>query len=175
MRTNTQLFFKINNLAGRGGFLDKFSKIGAKQAVILAVIYYVSADVATRYPSERQMFWPLAFFGAFWALGWVLNMFIGMIIKKPRPYVTFPQAKTFFKPLLDWKTFPSDHAMTVFLLFFMALIFSLPFAWVALVLALWICWGRIYCGVHYPLDMLGGATMAFFCASLAYLILHNVF
>ncbi|MCX6780452.1 MAG: phosphatase PAP2 family protein [Candidatus Magasanikbacteria bacterium] len=57
------------------------------------------------------------------------------------------------------------------MIFLMALIFGFPTAWGLLPLVLWVCWGRVYSGVHYPGDILGGATLAAFVSVLTCAVL----
>ncbi|MFA5061772.1 MAG: phosphatase PAP2 family protein [Patescibacteria group bacterium] len=172
---NTKLFFKINNLVGKNRYFDAFSKAGAEWVIVTMIGWYVAADFLYNLPSKRLTFWPIAFLGLAWSIGWLINLFIGMLVREPRPHVIYPQAKLLFQPLMSWKSFPSDHTMSAFLIFFMALIFHLPGAWALLVMALWVAWGRIYAGVHYPFDIVGGFGVALFMSAVSYYILLAIF
>ncbi|MBN1128521.1 MAG: phosphatase PAP2 family protein [Chitinispirillaceae bacterium] len=73
--------------------------------------------------------------------------------------------------LLGYKTsfsFPSNHAMNMFA---QAMLFSLLYprlsAWFFLFAGL-IGYSRIYVGVHYPLDVLGGALIGMSCGAGVY-------
>jgi undecaprenyl-diphosphatase len=103
---------------------------------------------------------------AAWAVGWLINLLIGMSVREPRPYITNSQIKPLFHSLVSWKTFPSDHSMSAFLIFFMACIFHFGGAWALAPMALWVVWGRVYAGMHYPFDILGGISVAVFAATL---------
>jgi len=175
MDLNSKLMFKINNAVGKSELLDAFGRAGAEFVIVAMMGWYVAADFLQNYPSKHLVFWPLAFFAIAWGLGWVLDLLIGMATREVRPYASYPNVKLLFKPLTSWKTFPSDHAMSAFLIFFMALLFNLPGAGALLIMALWICWGRVYAGVHYPLDILGGVAVAAFVYSLSCYIISVVF
>jgi len=60
--------------------------------------------------------------------------------------------------------------MSAFVILFTSYIFNLPASWALLPLALWVVWGRLYAGVHYPLDILGGIGVAIFVATVARLL-----
>jgi undecaprenyl-diphosphatase len=70
--------------------------------------------------------------------------------------------------LINWSSFPSDHAAAFF-----ALAMSILFAWRAMgIVALCyvfvaICLPRLYMGYHHPTDLLGGAAIGIATASLA--------
>lgn len=57
---------------------------------------------------------------------------------------------------------PSVHASTLFTLAF-CLLWSAPLragGWVALLVAAAVGWARVYCGVHFPLDIVAGAALS---------------
>lgn len=172
MDLNTKLFLKINSLSGRSRLLDSFGRAGAEWLILGMVGWYVASDFIDRAPDKRLVFLPLVFLAGAWTVGWLINFLIGMSAHESRPYISYPQTKLLFKPLSSWKTFPSDHSMSVFLIAFMALLFHLPGAWALLPMALWVVWGRVYAGLHYPLDILGGITVATFALALAYCIMN---
>ncbi len=168
---NAKILLKINGLVGKSKLLDSFGRAGAEWVIIAMIGWYIASDLIQNMPDKRLVFLPLVFFAAAWAIGWLINLLIGMSVREPRPYITYPQVKPLFKSLMSWKTFPSDHSMSVFLMFFMACLFHLPGAWALLPMALWVVWGRVYAGLHYPLDILGGLGVAVFAATLAYSVM----
>ncbi|TSC83944.1 MAG: undecaprenyl pyrophosphate phosphatase [Parcubacteria group bacterium Gr01-1014_13] len=172
MDLNTKIFLKINSLSGKSKLLDSFGRAGAEWVVVAMLGWYIASDLVVRMPDKRLVFLPLVFFGVAWIIGWLINLLIGLSVREPRPYINNPQTKLLFKPLMSWKTFPSDHSMSAFLIFFMACIFDFPGAWALLPMALWVVWGRVYAGLHYPLDVLGGLGVAAFVAALAYCLMN---
>lgn len=171
MNFDTKLFLAVNRLVGQNPWLDALGRAGAEWVVIAMAAWYVlNAYVA--YGGElRRALAPVLWLGTAWAGGWFLNVLIGLLVRAPRPHLTHPDSQLLFPPLLNWKSFPSDHAMSAFLIFFMALVFSLPLAWPLLPLALWVAWGRVYAGLHYPFDIVGGAAVAGLLATVSYYIL----
>jgi len=73
---------------------------------------------------------------------------------EPRPFITLN-----FIPLVkeaNNASFPSRHATISSVIAFSFLFFKSKWSPVFLAAALWIGFSRIYVGVHYPLDILGG-------------------
>ncbi len=90
------------------------------------------------------------------------SAFIGVIIRRHRPEIVH----TSFTPLIRlfsfeyWKSFPSDHAVLATII----TIATLPFAndlGALLLLGLWlyVLISRVYVGVHYMSDVIGGAMV----------------
>ena len=172
MDLNTKILLKINGLAGKSKLLDSFGRAGAEWVIIAMVAWYIAGDLIENMPNKRLVFLPIIFLSASWAIGWLINLLIGMSVREPRPYITNSQIKPLFKSIVSWKTFPSDHSMSAFLIFFMANIFHLPGAWALLPMALWVVWGRVYAGLHYPLDIFGGAGVAVFVSTVSYYVVR---
>jgi len=168
MDINTKIFLKINGSVGKSRLLDSFGRAGAEWVILAMLGWYAAGVFINGLPEKWPVLWPLIFFAAAWAVGWLISLLISMTMHEPRPYVTNPQTRLLFQPLMSWKTFPSDHSMSAWLIVFMAYIFNLPGAWALAPMALWVVWGRVYAGLHYPLDILGGMGVASFAAALAY-------
>lgn len=168
---NTKVFLKINAPVGKSKLLDAFGRAGAEWVILAMLGWYVAGAFINGLPEKEKVIWPLIFFVSAWCVGWAIGFGMGISLREPRPYVNNPQVKLLFQPLMNWKTFPSDHSMSAWLLVFMAYYFHLPGAWALVPMALWVAWGRVYAGLHYPLDILGGIGVAAFAASSAYYVM----
>jgi len=159
MNLNTKIFLKINNLIGKSKIMDAFGRAGG-EFVIFGCIgwYFVSVLVGASALEKTYLY--LAVLPVAWIFAWALDLAIVFLVRENRPQIQMPEIKQMFKPMMSWKSFPSDHAMSAFLIFFLALLFGLPFVSGLFILALWVSWGRVYCGVHYPLDILAGFLTA---------------
>lgn len=171
MNFNVSLFFKINNLLGKNRWLDLFGKAGAEW-VIVAMLGWFLASVYLTENGDGLAFVirALTLLGA-WFLGWVIDILIGKIVKEPRPHITYPESKLMFRPLMSWKSFPSDHAMTAWLIFFIGFMFNLVGIEGLGILALWVSWGRVFAGLHYPFDIVGGMSVAAVVTMISYNVL----
>lgn len=99
--------------------------------------------------------------------GLLINQIISLLWSHPRPFMIglghtyiYHDAET---------SFPSDH-LTLWWAAALSILLQPDAKKLGLVLTLLglpIAWARIYLGVHFPIDMLGAAIVALFCAWLA--------
>ena len=88
------------------------------------------------------------------------------IFMRPRPCQTFTDIRVLV-PCGTGKSFPSGHAANNFAGAVLAALCFKRWGKVLLVWAIAVSYSRVYCGVHYPLDVLGGALWG---ALVAYLV-----
>lgn len=89
----------------------------------------------------------------------LVSWIIGYFAYTPRPFIDSVGYNLLIHK--DNASFPSNHMMfmTVFALTFLQMGHRVT-GWFFLVLALLIGWSRIFLGVHYPVDVAGGALIA---------------
>ena len=162
MNLDWNLFLAINQFAGHWLLLDAAAKFFAADAfvmfaVLLAALWLLPAAVGVRRARQKRVIN---------AVGALLTAhFIGVFFYRARPFVAHGVTQLIAHP--SDSSFPSDHTTLAFTLI-VALWFSLGRTrW------LWVAWGaligaaRVFVGVHYPTDVLGGALLGAAWGALA--------
>ncbi|MBN9241595.1 MAG: phosphatase PAP2 family protein [Mesorhizobium sp.] len=91
--------------------------------------------------------------------GLAINQLVLLFVHRVRPYDA-GVSHLLIPPSVDW-SFPSDHATASFAIVAAFAAQAMPRrALLFLVLALAVCWSRIYVGTHYVTDVLGGLVTA---------------
>ena len=97
------------------------------------------------------------------------NVFIKNVVQRPRPYDMIPELNSILGEVAEW-SFPSGHTCSSFACATaLTLAFGKNGAW-AFIPASLIAVSRIYAGVHYPTDILGGMLVG----TLLAILLFNV-
>lgn len=151
----------VNGFAGSNAALDSFmidvSKYGVPLMVGLVIMqwWYGLPKPATRHACVSA--------GASFALGLGLAQIMLLFIHRDRPYDA-GISHLIIDKTVDW-SFPSDHAIaSSAIVFAWALNGMRRWLWVFVGLAVLICISRIYVGMHYASDILGGMAVALFTA-----------
>ena len=125
-----------------------FLPVGVVVVVVLAVIYVVA---------RNRSVLPVAAGAAAAGLAWALAHVAKAIADRPRPYEVMADAVLRQQPA-HGTSFPSSHtAVTVAVVIALVPFLARPLAAAGIGYAVLVGWSRVYLGVHYPLDVLGGA------------------
>ncbi len=172
------LFF--NQLNGSFFVLDWLGIFLAKflpYFIVLAFLYYIWQE-----KEFSKRFFKLIFvtFSLVLTRG-IFTPLIRFFYPKERPFEVFG-----FQPLIahsPGSSFPSGHAAFFFALAFAAFLLyrflsknrrDLRWAWWFLVLAALNSLGRIYVGIHWFSDILGGVLTAVLSAAVSYLVFYSI-
>ncbi len=156
----------INSFAGHYLWLDTIGRFFANDAiylfgVILLALWFWRDSPARQ--GSRQVRIINAVGGAAAAL--LIAHLISLIHYRPRPFVVQPVTLLIAHP--PDSSFPSDHTVFVF-----ALVVGLwpilgRMRWPLVAMGALIGIARIFVGVHYPTDVLGGALIGLVCGVVA--------
>lgn len=118
-----------------------------------------------------RLSFPPDFLNAFYAplLVWGINYVLKRVFKRNRPAIAnneiIPMVKT--PPCFS---FPSSHAGSTFAFFFILFWWDFPKAMPFGIWALIVSFSRMYLGVHYLTDILGGILVGLIASGIIYLI-----
>ncbi len=146
-------FLDINSYAGHNHFLDFIVILIAQYTpyIFILILFYFW------FTNKKD---EALFAGYAATLGVVLNQLIGFIYFHPRPFM-----QDIGHVLLLHKSessFPSDHATFLFSIAFMFLTFKTTriLGILAVLFSLACGVGRVYCGVHWPYDIVGSIIVS---------------
>lgn len=179
---DAEAFRGINNLAGRYPVLDAIGVFCARWLiVVLFAVVVVRALIAFKRPESRGLAVLLtaAELRALVAgvLAFAGNWLFSLLVFRPRPYVTLKDVHLLVPHPLTSHAFPSGHSSAAFALAFTFLFVDPMFGLVLLVGACAVAVGRVFVGVHYPMDVLTGVFVGLFWALTAHGVgtsLHDV-
>lgn len=97
-------------------------------------------------------------------LALLINLVIGHLYFRPRPFVAHPQTVHLLVSHVRDASFPSDHAAAGFAIAGVLFRFRRRWGSVLLLTAALVCYARVYVGDHYPGDVLGGAAIGIIAA-----------
>lgn len=147
---NNTLFFLIFNLNGRSWILDKLMVFGADQLIYILILFMFILGFKGGIKEKKAFL--LILLGV--PLAILLIKGIHLFFFESRPFVTF-HLTPFVKEAVD-ASFPSRHTTISSVIAFSFIYFKSKWSLSFLFAVAWIGLSRIYVGVHYPLDIIGG-------------------
>lgn len=154
------LFRLINGLAGRWPLLDEFMRFWATDymAPTIAMSAVVLLWFSGQLERERQILLAL---GSVVVTNLVVKA-MNLVYFRPRPFTDHDVTLLFYHP--SDSSFPANSAATLWSLAWAMWTFDRRVGAFFLTLATLMSFSRVYVGVHYPLDVVGGALIGILCA-----------
>jgi undecaprenyl-diphosphatase len=169
MAWDKALFLWINGLAGRVPLADRFFQGVSNDyfpvivmCLAMACLWFGTRDDTRRAANQGGVI--AAMLSLVLASG--LVALSNLLYNRPRPFDELPAAVLFYQPTDP--SFPSNLAAVLFGAALAILVRDRRAGWWLLALAALSGFGRVYLGVHYPTDILGGALFGAAGTMLAY-------
>lgn len=156
-----KLFLVFNRRIGVSKWYDTSVRFLARVTLFILAGVVMVGLVTLSTPLMDRLEW-LIWLSVAWCVGMGMGWLVAWLFPHPRPVVELPGVKTLVTPLSNWKSFPSDHAFSAWLLvFFTGFVLESSWVWWSgMVLAIGVSAGRVLAGVHYPRDILAGLALA---------------
>jgi undecaprenyl-diphosphatase len=175
LRTGTlgwdeSLFRLLNEVpAAAASVLTPLSRLflpaGIVAVVVLTVVYVVA---------RNRSVLPVVTGAVAAGAAWLLTHAAKAIADRPRPYEVMVDAVLRQQPA-HGTSFPSSHtAVTLAIAIALVPFLARPLAAAGIGYAVLVGWSRVYLGVHYPLDILGGAGIGMAAAAVILLALRTL-
>lgn len=154
---NYQFFQFIYSFAGKSPVLDAFGIFLAEYLpyfLVAGLFFFLASYRSWR---KRGVVTAFSLFSLVLSYG-IIAYFIGFFFPMDRPFVVID-----FVPLVGKvpaASFPSGHATVFFTLAFILLCLNRSWGWSYFFAAILVSVGRVFVGVHWPLDILGGFLVA---------------
>lgn len=161
MGWDRSLFWQINRVSAATGWahgvVSAYALWGGLAVLVLTLgcaWWWTARRRRDGYRSVAAV--PLIGVAAVLALG--LNQILGPAVHRTRPFAAMPHVLVLLSRATD-SSFPSDHAMIAGALAAGLMLVSRAWGFLAVGLALFLAFARVYCGVHYPSDVLAGLVI----------------
>jgi undecaprenyl-diphosphatase len=160
MSLDLRLFRLINNLAGQNAFWDGLMRLLVNEyflttlmSLILVAFWFEGQDRDQRERNQRAILRAVVAL----LLANIILKLCNLIYSRPRPFDSHEVNLLFYRP---WdSSFPSNPATVGFSLATSVWLHNRRLGALLLVLATLFGLSRIYCGVHYPSDVIAGALL----------------
>jgi undecaprenyl-diphosphatase len=158
------VFFWINGLAGHVAWIDSIIRVlscdlfvPVVMIIALIAVWFSGRDITNRTRNQLGVISSLASMGI---ANLLVFIFDAILPDRLRPFEAFPdRVHLIFYPPTD-PSFPSNAAAASLALATGIWVYNRKLGYILLIPALIISFGRIYMGVHYPLDIIGGFALA---------------
>ncbi len=149
-----QLFQIVNQFAGKWHLIDTLMVAIAKFGPLLFAIPLLYLWFKKGNEGKQVAILSVISFAA--AL--LINQIIGHIYFRPRPFVFHDVNLLIVKSSSD-PSFPSDHVTFSFAIASLVWLWNKRIGTLSIILGFIIALSRVFVGVHYPFDVLGGALI----------------
>jgi undecaprenyl-diphosphatase len=176
MMSDTSVFLTINGWAGKVPFIDEFFKGISNDyftfilcCLVLVWLWFSTSDPTRRRTQQKTALTALISVG----MASIMMTIINGHFFRERPFNVLPAGSVnllFYKP--HDSSFPSNFAAVIFSIAIPVFLKNKTWGSFLLGVAILSSFGRVFMGVHYPLDVLGGAAIGFLGCTVALVIVR---
>jgi undecaprenyl-diphosphatase len=168
MSLDTQLFYALNNLASRSEFGDSLIIFFASHLPYILLIMFFGFVLYSQFSRIEKIRILCVGLASSLIARYGITEIIRFIYHRPRPYADLDVHQLLENS--SW-SFPSGHAAFFFALSPVVYLYNKKWGIWFFVASATISLGRVAAGIHYPLDILGGALVG---VLVAYVTLYFV-
>jgi undecaprenyl-diphosphatase len=168
---DTKVFLFINGLAGKVRVIDEFFKGVSNDyfplvtaCLVLIWLWFSARDIIQREKDQRMVLNSIISLGVVSGFMVLVNNFY--FRARPFQVLSSDSVNLLFYMPTD-SSFPSNLAAVIFAIAIPVFIKNKTYGTFLLVLAILSSFGRVYIGVHYPLDVIAGAGLGLISGILA--------
>jgi undecaprenyl-diphosphatase len=167
--TDERILAAVNGAGGRlGPAMDASARVLMPVGLAIAVI-----GIAVFLVVKEKGIKPVVWLAIAAGLGWLVANGAKLLVDRPRPYLVLEEIVLRQDPARG-TSFPSSHVAIAVAVLIVAIPFGPRTAIiVGTVYVAAVAWSRMYVGVHYPVDVLGGIGVGLVAGGLALLLLRT--
>lgn len=172
MSLDTQLFYLFNNLAGQSRLADEIIVFLASYMSYLLIALFVAMIIFSEHPLKKKWEVLIVVGAASLVARFGATELIRFFYHRPRPFVALSGVHQLI-PESSW-SFPSGHATFFFAMATAVYLYDKKWGIGFFAAAALVGLARIVAGIHYPLDILGGALVGSLVAYLTFRIADRI-
>lgn len=148
---NRTLFFKTFAMSGQNPAFDSLMVLAANYLIFLAIILIFAFALKQNIRNKKALLFTIFSMG----VGFIILKLTSLIIFEPRPFLTYAIKPLLANPPTDG-SFPSHHTLILSIITFSQASYKTRYTWLIFLALVLTGFARVFIGVHYPLDILGG-------------------